>query len=417
MNKKTILVFSYYANMTGVCQAEWVDDRINAFTESGYRILLISSICSFKNLRIRHIRVPSFTPNGFIFEQDQIEKKGIPFSSSTKYIFKTYYYICKVIASILEKLYLKSGEGRWGWFFSSFIASFYFLKDFNKIDFIYTTGGPPSAHFSGILLSKLLRVKNIAELQDPLTGKDIGRNKFSKLAFNFVEKILIKLSTKTIFCTENAMIVAKEKYSSLKNKIDFVYPGSNPTNGSTKSINNNIINFTYLGSLYQTRNFDNLMSSINNISQINNTFCSSFEINIYGNMDNDIKERIILNGSKYIKIHGLVSREMAISCASKSDVLILVQNTDDRSVVTIPFKTYDYLNSGKVIFGIIYKNDELKKMLENHGHISCQADNLEDISNKLEYIIANHNLISNNIKKCNITPQQAVHKMIQILES
>ena len=78
--------------MTGVCQAEWVDDRINAFKNNGYNILLISSICSFKNPSIRHIRVPSFTPNGFIFEQDQIKKKGIQFSSRTKSLFKIYYY-------------------------------------------------------------------------------------------------------------------------------------------------------------------------------------------------------------------------------------------------------------------------------------------------------------------------------------
>jgi hypothetical protein len=417
MKKKTILVFSYYSNMTGVCQAEWVDDRINAFINNGYNILLISSICSFKNPNIRHIRVPSFTPNGFIFEQDQIKKKGIQFSSRTKSFFKIYYYISRCISAILDKLYLKSGEGRWGWFFSSFIASFYFIKDFKQIDYIYTTGGPPSAHFSGIVLSKLIRIKNITELQDPLTGKDIGRNRFSKLAFTYVEKILIKFSTKTIFCTENAMIVAKEKYKMLKHKIDFVYPGSNPLNEKSHLNKNNLINFTYLGSLYQTRNFDNLMSSIKHISQTKYDFTNLFEINIYGNMDNDIKERIILNGSNYIKMHGLVSREIAISCANKSDVLILVQNTDDRSIVTIPFKTYDYLNSGKIIFGIIYKNDELREMLENHGHISCQADNIEDISNKLEYIIDNHLEISKNIKKSNITPSQAVHKMIQILQS
>jgi hypothetical protein len=33
---KKILVFSYYTNVPGVCQAEWVDDRIFAFIEKGY---------------------------------------------------------------------------------------------------------------------------------------------------------------------------------------------------------------------------------------------------------------------------------------------------------------------------------------------------------------------------------------------
>ena len=46
--EKRILVLSYYSNVEDSCQAEWVDDRINAFIEKGYEITLVSSILARK---------------------------------------------------------------------------------------------------------------------------------------------------------------------------------------------------------------------------------------------------------------------------------------------------------------------------------------------------------------------------------
>ena len=65
--KKTITVISYYSNVNDSCQAEWVDDRINAFLDEEYFIVLYSSILSkkHKNCNIKHFRTPSLSPNSF----------------------------------------------------------------------------------------------------------------------------------------------------------------------------------------------------------------------------------------------------------------------------------------------------------------------------------------------------------------
>ena len=44
----------------------------------------------------------------------------------------------------------------------------------------------------------------------------------------------------------------------------------------------------------------------------------------------------------------MISRNSALR-AMDSDVLLLVQHTDDRSILTIPFKIYDYLNTENLI--------------------------------------------------------------------
>ena len=410
MNKE-ILVISYYANMPGACQAEWVDDRINSFIDRGYEITLLSSICTFKNKKIKHIRIPTISPHGFIYEFEEIKKRNIKYSGLSKFIISLYYLICKFIYQVLKILKLKSGEGRWTWFVSSFIVSLFFLK---KYEFIYSTGGPASPHLTGILLKKILGIRNLSEFQDPLSGEDIGRNKFAAFGLNIMEKFIIKESTKTIYCTKNAMKFAQKKYIDFSKKIDFVYPGSNVIGKEKNKQVNKKINITYLGSLYQSRNLDNLIEALFLLKQEGYDVEKLFEINLYGNIDKDILKRIKEVKYKIINIHGLIDRDLAMKKASESDVLLLVQNTDNRSIATIPFKTYDYLHTGVLVLGLLYKNDELENMLNSHGHVSCNAGDINSI--KLGILKILNNKENTKIEKCNLTPDNATYNMLRIIE-
>jgi len=97
--------------------------------------------------------------------------------------------------------------------------------------------------------------------------------------------------------------------------------------------------------------------------------------------------------------------------------LLLIQNSDNRSIVTIPFKTYDYLHSGKLILGLIYKNDELRDILIKHGHISCEVDDVDIIKSALSLLISNNQSeLSKNVKNCIITPELASKKMLELLD-
>ena len=164
---------------------------------------------------------------------------------------------------------IQSGEGRWSWFPVTFLVSLLSGKII-KSEFIYTTGGPASPHIIGILLGKIFNIRVVCELQDPLSGKDIGRNSFSAKGLKIMENFIINNSTITLFCTKNAMLDARHRYKSKASNIDYVYPGSYKID---KVINNDIIvenskiNITYLGSLYQTRNIDSLMTAIELMNQ------------------------------------------------------------------------------------------------------------------------------------------------------
>lgn len=424
---KEILVVSYYTNMPGACQAEWVDDRIDAFIKKDYSISIISASCCFKHKKngiIKHIRIPTISPHGCSYEYEEIKRRGILINrNSLLYLFLK---IMSGINYFLKKIKFNSGEGRWSWFLSSTVASTLFLNS-KKYEFIYTTGGPASAHLTGLFLAKLLGKKVICEFQDPLSGKDIGRNLLSQVGLKFFERFIIKYSDCTIYCTENAMIEARVKYNKYKKKIFFVYPGANIIDSFSLNANKSIefetnsvsskINMTYLGSLYQTRNLDTLMQAIDELISEGKSINTLLEINLYGNINTDIKNRILNFKHKVIKMHGLVDRNVAMYKANSADVLLLIQNTDDRSVVTIPFKTYDYLHTGKLIFGLIYRNNELEKMLCSHGHIVCQANEVELIKQSILNLTENLLQHTNNIKKSIYTPALAVEQMINLINA
>ncbi len=421
MPSKEILVFSYYTNVPGVCQAEWVDDRMNAFIEKGYMVTIISCTYSFphQHEKIKHIKVPALSPHGAAYEYNEIKDKKVPVAPGFSYF---YTWLMHHLNKLLQRVHLNSGEGRWSWFISAFIAAMMQVRNKRNLAFIYSTGGPPSADLAAILIGKLFQKKVIVEFQDPLSGEDIGRSKFSARGLRFFEKIIIRWATVVIYCTRSAMEFARHQYPAYQSKIDYVYPGSKPS--STDEVQEFAIenaepqpavNISYLGSLYQTRNLDTLMKAIDEL--MSEGIKPNIQINIYGVMNTDIRERITkFQHPGYFILHGHVSRGQAIKKARQADVLLLVQHTDMRSKTTIPFKLYDYLHSGNLIWGLIYRNTEIEQLLTSHGHLVCQADDIKSIKDVIIRLSDYKHGLESSILPSSLTPAKAIDKMIELLK-
>ena len=408
---KNALVISFYTNLPGSCQAEWVDDRMNALIAKGFKITLISSRGVFKheNDSIRHIRIPCINPHGAKSELNEIESRKIKINL----LLRFYYRVMAFIDFIMKKIGLETGEGRWNWALSSLFSLFY---GHGKYTFIYSTGGPASVHLLGIVYAKLLKSKLFIELQDPLTGEDIGRNKFSKLGLSLFEKFFVKNAYRVIYCTKNACKYSKESYPKYEKKIHHIYPGSYLEQGvESKYFSEKKIRFTYLGSLYSTRNVTNLMEAIEKLHEYNPTYLNKFKIDLFGNIEEKILNEIKSFKHDIFVVNGLVSRELALNESLKSDVLLLIQNTDNRSMNTIPFKTYDYLRTGKLIFALTYNNKEINNLLTDHNHIVADASNFENIYHGLKKIIDNISELNFKITKSKLTPMKAVEEMLELL--
>jgi glycosyltransferase involved in cell wall biosynthesis len=405
------LVISYYARMPGACQAEWIDDRIHALKDLGENVSLISSMCSGIYPGITNLRACSLLPADLDYEFREIVRRRDDHSLQMIKFSQMMAYLLKPLVWIESKILNVHGEGRWSWIPIALLCSLLELAR-KRHDVIFSTGGPASAHIVAIIAGKMLGKTVVCELQDPLVGPDIGRNRFSRLGLQLAEKFILKNADRVIFCTKNASEDAARRLPALRSKVTHIYPGSWSRANIEKRPFGAKIRFCYLGSLYQTRNLDRFMESLLLLKAKGIDIENRLELNIYGNMNPDIRKRIEKFPYPVIKLKSMVSREKALALAQESDVLLLIQNTDERSHLTIPFKTYDYLQSGNLILGLIYKNDELRSLLEKSGHKSCPADDVSGIQKTLEEIL---DTTYANTSIPTLTPIEAARSMVTMV--
>jgi len=411
-----VLVISKMANMPGSCPAEWVDDRVLQLKKEGKEVHIISgSYAKRYPKEIKHFRIPSIS----IFEADQEYLQAKQFKSDIfdSLIMNFYLTTCHYLSIVFKKFRLGvfKGEGNWFWIISSSIFALCLILR-NKYELIYTTGGPASAHISGIIATKILFKKVIVELQDPLTGNGIGRNKISSFGLKYIEKFIINYADQIAFVTKTAMEECKSIYPKHAEKINFIYPGSIhdeyfKSSQITKKDTNNKINITYAGTLYGSRNIKSFLTALSNLKKYNSF---EYSVNILGYVTEEIQNDIKSFKNINISLLGRSTREKSIEMIKKADVLLLIQHADDRSISTIPFKLYDYLNSGNLIFGLLFKNKELKNLLLENGHLSTEINDIKEIENELKNLFSNFKEINNKIKAVNFTTSKAVKKMFKL---
>lgn len=396
--KKKIILVSYYGGIDGSCQSEWLDDKIDAINHLDYKIILITSTACKKNHFIKKndhlkihklIRIPSLSAIDNLHEFELNKETNNFFLNFSRLLLG---FLGMPFDLVIYLITLGKGEGRWLWSITSFIQILLQKKDDDTL--IVSTGGPASAHIAAII-AKILSFKSlklITELQDPLSGEKIGRNIFSSLYLIMVEIFILKFSDKIIYVTKEAAFKASHKFKKFKNKIFGIYPGSRLFIQNQSLVFNKTekkITFIHLGSLYSTRNFDILVKAINCDDQISKMIINKeikFKIVNLGHVAPEIRNRI--KKINYIKIFKPRNRIKALNIAKMYDYLLLIQNNDSRSKLTIPYKTYDYLNLNKPIFSLI-QNNELKNILKVNGHLTASTSDQTEVNQNLRNIFLN----------------------------
>jgi len=413
--KDSWLIISYFSKIDGAAQAHWIDDRLEWFDKKGIKISMLSSWCGGKHRQIYHKRAFSISPADFKYELDFILKRNFKNKSLLKFLnilmfipFYPFYFIEKHVLNLY-------GEGRFSWIPVAVLVGYYICRK-RKVGFIYSTGGPVSADIVAFFLSRITSVPWIAELQDPLVGPDIGRNSLSKIGLAYIEKLIFRNSEKVIYCTEAAKKSANSRY--LSDKAILIYPGANaPLEYVRDYVRSCKCQFIHLGSLYQTRNLDYFLAALKMVFLERSDLANRIEVNLYGNIcSDDIKVRIHNFCFDVVRIKGLVSRNEGINQALNSDVLLLIQNNDRRSAETIPSKVYEYLLLQRKVLGLVYHNEELSTMLQEHGHLAIDADDAQKIKEAIISLIdswISGKLDYGDIRRSELTVERAVDQIYQ----
>ena len=413
MKKKKILLISYWINKQGNSPGIMADDKVFNLNKLGYKTIVLSSYDSkiIRDKNIIHYRIPSISFNDFIYEIKNKKFNDI----YVLYLMLPIILTIGILLDLFEHFLLRGkGGGKWFWFLSAMMIGI-FICLFHKVDYLFTTGGPASAHLTGILTNFFFKKKLFIELQDPLVGKDIGRSNLSSKYLLIFEKLILKSCYRLVFVTNTAAIECRKRNPKFKSKIKGIYSGAVKLLNCKKKKFSKNLRFIHSGTLYTSRNFKNLILAINFSVKKNKLNMSKISILNYGDVYGE--EQIKMLNQPYIKWCKSKNRLSAIKVCCKSDILLLIQHTDQRSKLTFPFKLYEYLNLPKIIFALT-NNNELKNMLLKRGHVCANINNINDISTKINFILKNKKkFLKNIIRKKHlfeINSTQQCHKIFKL---
>jgi hypothetical protein len=362
----SILFISYDSGASGSVTSEWVEDKLRSLRALDFKVWLVTApSSSLKNRSMLRVS-KTFSISWLDFLDEKLNSINSIWTLLHLVVSATlgrlFDFVFKILAGTRS-------YGRWSWIPFAFpVALYASIKNKSKI--VFSTGGPSSAHFVALLV-KLCRpsIQMYVELQDPFIGTEMPLNSRSRKVLLFLEALLIKYSTKVVFVTHEGANRARARHSGLKrlDAIQAIYPGSwdffvrakkepGPHLGE--------IRILHLGSLYTNRNLELLFESIDRLRDEGVQEAKRVRVinlgGLYLHNSDSYRRR-----SDFQEI-AMQSRQAAIQIASSAQILLLVQHADSRSEETIPYKTYDYLNLGIPILGLI-NNQELGGLIRAAG--------------------------------------------------
>jgi len=179
-----------------------------------------------------------------------------------------------------------------------------------------------------------------------------------------------------------------------------VLPGANPPGGSivTKVHQySDTLNLCHFGSLTKDRSLSTILNAVSVLLKKYPQARQHIRVDAYGApldvltedaiKQYDFEDVLIAHGRlEKDSLTGKSGRERVVEKMQDADVLILLHGNDEWCAEYIPSKFYEYLWTGRPIWGIVHNNPQLDQMLLDRGaYLSHQGD-IEGINMALERI-------------------------------
>jgi hypothetical protein len=376
-----LAIISYRSGMSGDVLAEYADDKIRFCENSGIKTFVITSLDSNlkENTNLKIFRTPSVSKIDFDFEISNLKLNQSAIPMWTKF----YKIIPNTFGRIFDFIYKlvndKHGYARWSWAINAFFVGIIIRVGFGVRHF-YAVGSV-TAYLTGLALRFTAKINLYIEVPDPIIGREMHRTKLKLKLIKSLEKLLILNSRKYILITSASYKDALSRYPEVQNKISFYYPRAwdfkiRRSNSRTKGIK-----IVHLGSLYGNRNLDNFFEALDRLYKKDVFRHGEIEVFNIGTSTCENSEEYLLRPD--FKLMATRDRKFALEMAIDSDYLLLLQHTDTRSVETIPYKLYDYLNLNVPILGLI-NNSEIGQILSSTGvHLLADVNDVSSIESLL----------------------------------
>ena len=394
--------------MDGRASSQTITDKIPYLLANDIQPIVFSAITGIKDQRFPHHQFLAWGPAAFRFDF----RHWIANQYGRGFIYK---FLTRMVSILLapfiglEKLCL-GYSSQWSWAMPAFINGYKLIRD-GKIDLVYSTGGAWSAHLAGLWLQRVTGVKWIVEIHDPLVirkspadeGADRPKNRDAQFR-HYLEKQIIRYADFAWWFTDGALHYAKVRNNNLNthgNAHGFmVLPGAEPPGGLTAAeyhVYSETLNLSHLGSLANDRSLSTILNAVETLFQKYPKAREHIRVHAYGAaLDPLTVEAISRLGFQDVLIaHGRLEkdpvsgksgRERVVEKMQEADALILLHGNDEWCAEYIPSKFYEYLWTGRPIWGITHRNPQLDEMLSERGAYLSHEGDTEGIGMALERI-------------------------------
>lgn len=397
MQKKNWLILSHGFNMDGRASSLTITDKIPYLLDAGIKPHVFSAITGIKDTRFPHKQFLAWGPAAFRFDfRHWIANqygRGLFYKVSTGLVSLL---LAPFIA--LEKFFL-GYSSQWSWAMPAYVHALKLIRD-GKVDLIYSTGGAWSAHLAGLWLKKKTGLPWIVEIHDPLVirknpddqGFEKPKNRDAQFR-QYLEKQICKYADLAWWFTDGALHYAKVRNPNLNTPNNaqgfMVLPGAEPPGGLSESKTHQYsdhLNLCHFGSLANDRSLSTILKALIPLLKKFPEARERIRIHAYGapldpltvEAVNNLKfEDVLLAHGRLEKdlATGKSGRERVVEKMQSADVLILLHGNDEWCAEYIPSKLYDYLWTGRPIWGITHRNPQLDQMLlDRSAYLSPQND-------------------------------------------
>lgn len=384
--RKRWLVLSYYANEPGMACSHHIDDRLPLLAARGVDVTLLTDWVAGKSSSGAHIRVPNLSPSGIRADlRMYFRRKKLP-----KWLFNTVVTVLMLPVFpfyLLEKAVVNV-DNTWYWAPLAALRGYLYCRR-KRPELVYSTGGPACVHIAAGWVAGWTGIPWVAELQDPLVHSYCARSGEELRLVHWAERFLCRKADRVVFLTESAARAAAGRTGLAAHGV-CIYPGAKPIPEAPAAIGKGeVMRIVHIGSLGGVRNLAFFLKGLEAARVERPGIEGTLQVHLYGSLQKDVLGQIDASVCRgMFTLHGLVSREWATSEMLHSDLLLLIQGTDDVSSETIPSKAYEYFQARRPVLGLVYKNPELAGMLERLGHLPASADDPKEIKEAVLHYVS-----------------------------
>ena len=406
--KKRWLILTHAFNMDGRAASLTITDKIPYFLEAGIEPIVFSAITGIKDKRFVHRQFLAWGPAAFRFDfRHWVANhygRGWFYKITTRTVS---IFLAPLIA--IEKLVL-GYSSQWSWALPAFFHGWKMIRA-GKVDVVFSTGGAWSAHLAGLWLKKVTGTTWIAEIHDPLVirkdpndqGFEKPKNRDARFR-HYLESQLTKYADQMWWFTEGALHYAKVRNPNLNipnNAHGFmVLPGAEPPGGlsfAKPHTYSEKLNLCHFGSLANNRSLSTILNTLASLFKKYPEARDLIRVHAYGAPLDSLTIATMQNlgFGDVLLAHGRLEkdpntgksgRERVVEKMQEADVLILLHGNDEWCAEYIPSKFYDYLWTGRPVWGITHRNPQLDQMLLDRGTYLSSAVDSQGIAIAIERI-------------------------------